>query len=95
MYQSNLTKGSRCLLSWNDDSPELLKQDPPEIIEVQKPIEIVNYNERSFAVIGEGTKGIKDDLRNLGGSWNKFLKCGPGWIFSNKRLPQIQLLLNK
>lgn len=100
MYQSNLNKGTRCLLSWNDEkpAPELSKPEDekttPEIIEAQKPIQIVDYNEKSFAVIGEGTKAIKDKLKAIGGAWNNFLKCGPGWIFSKKHLSKVQLLIN-
>lgn len=56
----------------------------PEPLEGQ--IQVITYSEKSFAVIGERTKAMKEDLYNLGGKYNKFLKCGKGWIFSNKNL---------
>jgi Large polyvalent protein associated domain 29 len=43
-------------------------------------IQIVDYSEKSIAVIGE-TKPIKDILSNLGGKFNPRLSCGIGWIF--------------
>jgi len=43
-------------------------------------IQIVDYSEKSIAVIGE-TKPIKDILSNLGGKFNPRLSCGMGWIF--------------
>jgi len=48
-------------------------------------IQMVEYSEKSFALIGEGTKQVKEKLPALGGTWNPHLKCGKGWIFSNKR----------
>lgn len=44
---------------------------------------IVNYSEQSFVVLGN-TKEHKETLKKLGGKWNARLKCGAGWIFSNK-----------
>lgn len=44
---------------------------------------IIEYNDKSFAVIGD-TKPIKDELKRLGGRFNGKLSCGSGWIFSNK-----------
>lgn len=57
-------------------------------------INIIDYSERAFAVIGD-TKPIKDKLYNLGGKFNKKLSCGPGWIFSKKRLDQVQKALQE
>lgn len=48
-------------------------------------IEIIDYSEKSFAVIGE-TKPIKEKLKELGGSFNSRLTCGAGWIFSKTKL---------
>ena len=48
-----------------------------------KPLNIVEYSEKSIAVIGD-TKPFKDDLKALGGKWNSNLSCGPGWIFGTK-----------
>lgn len=57
-------------------------------------INIIDYSERAFAVIGD-TKPIKDKLYNLGGKFNKNLSCGPGWIFSKNRLDQVQKALQE
>jgi hypothetical protein len=56
-------------------------------------IEIVDYSEKSFAVIGD-TKPIKDELKKLGGRWNSHLTCGAGWIFSKSKLTEVQELIN-
>ena len=44
-------------------------------------IRIVDYSERSFAVVGD-TKPMKDAMKKMGGTFNRRLKCGEGWIFS-------------
>lgn len=46
-------------------------------------INIIDYSEKAFAVVGD-TKAVKDDLKRLGGRFNAKLSCGCGWIFSNK-----------
>lgn len=51
-------------------------------------IKLVEYSERSFAIIGD-TKPIKDALKKMGGRYNPRLKCGAGWIFSNKSREQV------
>lgn len=55
-------------------------------------VEIVDYSEKSFAVIG-GTKAIKDTLKQLGGRFNPRLSCGCGWIFSKKSLEDVKKVL--
>jgi hypothetical protein len=64
-----------------------------------KPIEsnanevnIIDYSEKAIAVIGD-TKPIKDLLKSLGGSFNPRLSCGCGWIFSKKKLEEVQTAL--
>ena len=52
------------------------KEDAPAV-------QIVDYSEKAFAVVGD-TKPIKDQLKKLGGRFNGKLSCGAGWIFSNK-----------
>lgn len=62
-------------------------------------IELVQYSDKSYALFGEGTKGIKDQLRELGCKYNRFLtdpKTGEkraGWIFSSSKLDKIKELL--
>jgi len=55
-------------------------------------IQIVDYSEKAFAVIGE-TKPIKDGLKNLGGKFNFRLTCGAGWIFSKTKLEAVKAFL--
>lgn len=55
-------------------------------------IQIVDYSEKAFAVIGE-TKPLKDGLKELGGKFNFRLTCGAGWIFSKTKLEAIKAFL--
>lgn len=74
-----------------------VKPEAPEYEKVEVPageIQIVDYSERSFAVIGE-TKPIKDQLYDMGGKFNRNLSCGPGWIFSKRRLEAVQNALTQ
>ena len=58
-------------------------------------LEIIPYSEKSFVLSGEGTRAIKDTLREIGGGFGtrfthpvtkeKFT----GWVFSNKHLSQV------
>lgn len=58
-------------------------------------IRVINYSEKSFAILGEGTKVIKDNLKSLGGKFNRNLtdpETGEkiaGWIFSIKRYDSV------
>lgn len=58
----------------------------------QGEVNIIEYSERAIAVIGD-TKPIKELLKSLGGSFNARLSCGPGWIFSKKKLEELQTAL--
>jgi hypothetical protein len=66
---------------------------------IEKDIELVQYSERSYAIFGEGTKAIKDELKTLGCKYNRFLtdpRTGEkkaGWIFSIGKLDKIKELL--
>ena len=55
-------------------------------------IQVVEYSDKSFALIGDGTKAIKDELSKYG-KWNRFLKCGAGWIFANKHREVVNQLI--
>lgn len=71
----------------------LVKVEKSEVKFDVSGIEIVDYSEKSFAVIGE-TKKIKETLKELGGSFNMRLSCGAGWIFSKGRLNKVKEALN-
>lgn len=55
-------------------------------------IQVVDYSEKAFAVIGEFSEHF-DNLINLGGKYNKYLKCGRGIIFSKTKLEAVKAYL--
>lgn len=59
-----------------------------EVKAVKGEINIVDYSEKAFAIIGD-TKPLKDKLKELGGSFNPRLSCGAGWIFSKKKYDEV------
>jgi len=61
------------------DKVKLVKSD-----KVKPCIKVIDYSDKAIALIGD-TKAIKDELLQIGGKYNKFLKCGAGWIFSKAR----------
>lgn len=56
-------------------------------------LSVVDYTEKSFVVCGELTRTYKDDLKNLGGRFNKNLKYegNPlvGWVFPMKNKEKV------
>lgn len=67
---------------------------PPVLV---KDIELVPYSDKSFSIFGN-TRPIQKQLKDLGGSFNRWLKRDgvsiPGFIFSNKRLDSVRKALN-
>ena len=57
---------------------------------------IVDYSEKAVAVFGD-TKEIKEQLKSLGGRFNKFLTHNgekkPGWIFKKEQLEELEKLV--
>lgn len=56
-------------------------------------INIIQYNERSFVVVGD-TYPVKDKLKQMGGIWNRKLSCGAGWVFSNVHRQAIEAFIS-
>lgn len=56
-----------------------------------KNIRIENYSKKCVAVYGD-TKEFAEELKNLGGYFNPRLRGDVGWIFSKKRLPNLNIL---
>ena len=54
---------------------------------------LVNYTDKSVAVYGD-TKPIKEELKALGGKYNKNLTGGPGWIFPKNKEKSVQRYIN-
>lgn len=46
---------------------------------------LVNYSEKSVALLIERDGAITEELTDIGGRYNYRLSCGPGWIFSRKK----------
>ena len=61
--------------------------------EQNNDLTIDEYSEKAIVLRGN-TKPIKDQLKELGGSFNFKLKGGPGWIFSKKRESEIRKTFN-
>lgn len=69
-----------------------MKEEQQE--EQGKPaINIIQYNERCFAVVGE-TYPVRTHLKNMGGVFNKRLSCGAGWIFSNVHRQSVEAFIS-
>ncbi len=50
-----------------------------------KDVRTETYTDKSFVIRGTGTILYPLQLTSLGGKWNKNLRGGGGWIFSNKK----------
>lgn len=71
---------------------------PAPAVEVSETVpgvvQIIDYSEKAIAVIGD-TRPIAAKLSAMHGKFNARLKCGPGWIFSKKRLKEVEEGLSK
>ena len=62
---------------------------------------IVDYSDKSFVVFGEATKTYKEQMKQLGGSFNMRLQArpgfsgGPGWIFKSSSKPSVVAFINQ
>lgn len=69
----------------------------PAPLPENKPLELVRYSDKSFAIFGD-TKPVKDKLTDLGGKFNRYLKREgiptPGYIFSIKRIDTVRKALS-
>jgi len=57
-------------------------------------MELVNYSEKAIAVIGD-TRPHSEALKGMGGRFNRYLSCGAGWIFSQKKRAEVQAFIDK
>lgn len=60
---------------------------------VSNELRIVNYGERTIAVIGN-TKPHKDVLKSIGGYFIYHTQWGPAWVFRDKKRDVIQAYIN-
>jgi len=83
------------------DTPEATQQpEQPNFTPVEitaGEVSIVDYSEKAFAVIGtpEDLKSLQPKMYELGGKYNKYLKCGAGYIFSKKKLDEVTKALSE
>ena len=75
-----------------------LKDSVNDIKEVEDSIKIIDYTEKSFCLVGEKTKSIKEEIKANSGKWNSNLthpKTGEkfgGWIFPMSKKTEIRKL---
>ena len=55
-------------------------------------VRVANYSEKSFCVFGD-TYPLRKQLKAAKLCYNPGLKCGPGWLGSNKRKDAVLRLL--
>jgi hypothetical protein len=55
---------------------------------------IKDYTQWSFAITGN-TYRHKESLKKLGGKYNKYLKCGAGWIFRKRDIDDVLKVVNE
>lgn len=103
-YRAELKKERQSEISNSDDEqPELtFDQDAEQIIDEtpvkRDDIEVVDYSERAYAVFGN-TYDIKDELKEIGASYNKWLKYGsgkkPGWIIGKRKKAELEKIIGQ
>lgn len=68
---------------------KLAMKEEQQEAEGKPAINIIEYSEKAFAVVGD-TKAVKEQLKKMGGRFNAKLSCGAGWIFSNKSRKDVE-----
>jgi hypothetical protein len=76
-----------------ESKTEVIKSEFEKVEVPEGEIQIIDYSERSIALIGD-TRPIKDKLKEIGGKFNARLSCGAGWIFPKTKLEEIQKLFS-
>lgn len=81
---------------WDKPFKYVPKQEKPQI-EAPKAeagiVHIVDYSEKAIVVIGN-TYPVRGKMRDMGGKFNKYLSCGPGWVFSKSKLEELKTALS-
>jgi len=66
------------------EQPELSTMTIDDIIGTPQPqqpsLTIISYSDKAIVVVGD-TYANRVKLKSLGGRYNKWLKCGEGWVF--------------
>ena len=72
---------------------KLAMKEEQQEAEGKPSINIIDYSEKAFAVVGD-TKAVKDSLKKMGGRFNAKLSCGCGWIFSNRVREEVEKFIS-
>lgn len=85
-----------------DTNDVITAEQPVKTANIQKSntnVQIVDYNDRSIAVIGPGTYDIRQELKDAGCRFNKYLNIDgnkkAGWIISKTKRNKIEEIINK
>lgn len=95
-YAYNYGRSVKDMIHWlarSIDWQEVASKQEKKHLAACGDFEILDYSDKSFAVVGD-TKSIKDDLKRLGGRFNFRLSCGAGWIFPKSKMDDVKALLN-
>ena len=61
-------------------------------------ISVIDYSENCLVLCGEETKKYKDEIKNIGGSYNPNLKNNgepfKGWVFSKRNISKVKYAQN-
>lgn len=79
-------------LTFDQDAEKIIAETPVK----RDDVEVVDYSERAYAVFGN-TYDIKDQLKEIGASYNKWLKYGndkkPGWIIGKRKKVELEKII--
>lgn len=75
-----------------ESEPATEEEQPTESAQEQPALRLLDYSEKAFAVVGD-TKAHRKQLKQLGGRFNRNLRCGAGWIFSKKKAKEVATAL--
>lgn len=67
--------------------------EPKQCDEVAAGLEIIDYSERAIVVVGD-TRAVKDELKRMGGTFNKKLRCGAGWVFPKSKRENLEAFIS-
>lgn len=75
----------------------VVKKEKPKAAK-RNDIEVIDYSERAYALFGN-TYDIRDKLKDIGATYNKWLKYGdtkkPGWILGKRKKEQLEEIIGQ
>ena len=73
---------------------KFMQAEAPAPAEQMEGVQVLDYSDKAVAVIGN-TYPIKEQLKSMGGRFNRFLSCGAGWIFRKDKKDELILMFAK